>query len=126
RPAGRTQRGTGPRPPREAGRQALGGRSPADLARLQTTGDLGWAASPLQRAAATAHKLGAIAPRFDPRLVERHYGVWQGRPLAEVEASLENGGWESRPAGGETSGEVPAPVRPPLAPPPLPPPPPPR
>jgi broad specificity phosphatase PhoE len=91
--------------------QAVAWRLPTDLARLQMTGDLGWAASPLQRAAATAHKLGATAPRLDPRLVERHYGVWQGRPLAEVEASLENGGWESRPAGGESSGEVLARVR---------------
>jgi probable phosphoglycerate mutase len=109
--AGRIQGQSDPPLSPEGEAQAGAWRLPADLAQLQTAGALGWAASPLQRAAGTAYRLGATAPRLDRRLVERHFGAWQGRPLAEVEASLDDGGWDSRPPGGESSGEVLARVR---------------
>lgn len=109
--AGRVQGQSDPPLSAEGEAQAGGWRLPADLTRLHEAGSLGWAASPLQRAAATARRLGATAPLLDPRLMERHYGAWQGRPLAEVEAWLEDGGWDSRPPGGESSGEVLARVR---------------
>jgi probable phosphoglycerate mutase len=86
--------------------QAARWRLPADLARLQAAGCLGWAASPLRRAVVTAERLGAAAPRLDPRLMERQYGDWQGLALEDIEARRGDDGWEGRPPGGESLGEV--------------------
>jgi probable phosphoglycerate mutase len=86
--------------------QAARWRLPADLAGLHASGRLGWAASPLARAAATARLLGAGAPCLDARLMERCYGVLEGRPRGEVEARLGDDGWDARPPGGESPREV--------------------
>lgn len=76
-------------------------------------------ASPLQRTAATAHRIAAavsgreLAVRFDPRLREQDFGAWEGLTRAEVlagegrEALL---AWESdfstTPPGGESLSAV--------------------
>src|SRR5919204_241174 len=44
--------------------------------------------SPLSRCAETAQLLGARHALSDPRLVEMHWGDWQGRRLAELRAEL--------------------------------------
>lgn len=81
-------------------------RLPADLARLQVEGRLGWAVSPLRRAVETARRLEATRPLLEPRLMERDYGDWTGLPREEVEASTRDAGWEGRPPGGESPAEV--------------------
>ena len=81
-------------------------RLPADLAHLQTDGRLGWTASPLRRAVETARALGAATPDLDPRLMEMHYGTWQGLTHAEVAEAAREGGWDQRPPGGESPAEV--------------------
>ncbi|MBI3458185.1 MAG: histidine phosphatase family protein [Candidatus Rokubacteria bacterium] len=86
-------------------------RLPADLARLHAAAGLGWAASPLRRAVETARCLGAPAPLLDPRLMERHYGAWQGLTWGEVDAFPQESGWHARPPGGESLVEVLARVR---------------
>jgi probable phosphoglycerate mutase len=95
----------------EGERQAARWRLPADLAGLHASGRLGWAASPLARAVATAMRLGATAPHLEPRLMERGYGALEGRPRAEVAARLGEDGWDCRPPGGESPREVLARVR---------------
>jgi probable phosphoglycerate mutase len=86
-------------------------RLPADLARLHADGRLAWAVSPLQRALATAARLGASQPVRDARLIEMHYGAWHGRSFDEIDALTEGGGWDARPPGGESPAEVLARVR---------------
>jgi probable phosphoglycerate mutase len=81
-------------------------RLPADLARLAAEGRLGWAASPLRRAVETAALLGGTAPRLDPRLAERDFGVWTGRLLAEAAEAGPEAGWAARPPAGESLAEV--------------------
>lgn len=81
-------------------------RLPADLSQLQAEGRLGWAVSPLRRAADTARRLGARAPVVEPRLIERHYGRWTGLPLEEVRSLTLDPGWGSRPPDGESSADV--------------------
>ena len=60
--------------------------------------------------------------RCDPRLVEMHWGEWEGRLLAELRDELgapmrenEARGWDFRPAGGESPREVWARIQPWLA-----------
>jgi probable phosphoglycerate mutase len=89
----------------EGAAQAAAWRLPADLARLESDGGLGWASSPLRRAVETAHRLGA-SPALEPRLRELDYGDWRGRTLAEVDALSVNLGWDGRPPGGESPLEV--------------------
>ncbi|HSB82425.1 MAG TPA: histidine phosphatase family protein [Candidatus Methylomirabilis sp.] len=86
-------------------------RLPSDLVRLQATGGLGWAVSPLRRAVETARVLGALEPILEPRLMETDYGAWTGRSLEEVETLAGDPGWERRPPGGESPVEVLARVR---------------
>ena len=57
-------------------------RIPADLKAAR------WIASPLLRAMDTARLMGA-APEPEPRLVEMHWGSWEGRSLAELRADPE-------------------------------------
>lgn len=72
-----------------------------------------WVASPLTRAVETASLLGARDLKTDARLVELHWGEWQGwtkkemrerhgKALAENEAR----GLAFRPPGGESPGEL--------------------
>jgi probable phosphoglycerate mutase len=83
-------------------------RLPGDLGRLAATARLGWVTSPLRRAAETARELGAVDPVVEPRLMERDYGEWTGRALADLpggEGGLDLG-WDQRPAGGESLADV--------------------
>lgn len=95
-------------PPLSAEGEAQVGRwrLPSDLVQLQTAGRLGWAVSPLQRAAETARRLGAQEPILEPRLMETDYGAWTGRGREELDALRGDPGWESRPPGGESAAEV--------------------
>ena len=45
-----------------------------------------WVTSPLVRAAETATLLGAAAARAEPRLMEMHWGAWEGETLAALRA----------------------------------------
>ena len=72
-----------------------------------------WHASPLGRALETGRILGPGAFAIEPRLIEMHWGDWQGQTLAGLRARLgaamqenEDRGMHFRPAGGETSAEV--------------------
>ena len=101
----------------EAGRAALAGFAlPAECHGMRVV------TSPLARCVETARLLGAREALCDPRLVEMHWGEWEGRVLAELRAELgapmrenEARGWDFRPAGGESPREVWARVRPWLA-----------
>ena len=69
--------------------------------------------SPLARCIETARLLGAPEAPSDPRLMEMHWGDWEGRVLSELREELgaamrenEARGWEFRPANGETPREV--------------------
>src|SRR5919197_380989 len=69
--------------------------------------------SPLSRCTQTAALIGAADALRDARLVEMHWGEWEGRLLAELRAELgapmrenEERGWDFRPAGGESPREV--------------------
>lgn len=86
--------------------QVAGWRLPADLAARHAAGALAWAVSPLRRAGETARRLGATSPALEPRLVEMHYGAWEGLTHEEVDALTRDGGWEQRPDGGESPREV--------------------
>jgi probable phosphoglycerate mutase len=95
----------------EGAAQAAAWRLPSDLLRQAAAGTLGWAVSPLERARETARLLGALAPVVEPRLVERHYGAWEGWSYAEVDALGGDEGWDRRPPGGESATDVLARVR---------------
>jgi broad specificity phosphatase PhoE len=99
---GRTDPPLSPDGEAQAGRWRL----PADLEALHAAGRLGWVASPLRRAVATAERLAGAVPRLDPRLVERAYGAWEGLSLDEVEARRGEDGWDGRPPGGESLRDV--------------------
>src|SRR4051794_9949770 len=78
--------------------------------------------SPLARCVETARLLGARDALCDARLVEMHWGEWEGRVLAELREELgaamranEARGWDFRPAGGESPRDVWARIRPWLA-----------
>ena len=72
-----------------------------------------WYASPLARAMETARILGARDLNTDARLVELHWGEWQGWTrqglrdhLGEAFAENEARGLDFRPPGGESPGEL--------------------
>ncbi len=72
-----------------------------------------WVASPLTRAVETARLLGARDLKTDARLVELHWGEWQGWTKKEIRArhgkalaENEARGLAFRPPGGESSGEL--------------------
>ena len=72
-----------------------------------------WHVSPLSRAVETARLLGPGAFRLEPRLMEMHWGEWQGQTLAALRAANprameenEVQGLHFRPPGGETPAEV--------------------
>jgi probable phosphoglycerate mutase len=80
-------------------------------------------ASPLSRAAETAHILArGRAVALDPRLVEISFGDWEGRHGADLLAdpnsgyvNIEDWGWHRRPPGGESPWDVWQRVQPALA-----------
>ena len=101
----------------EAGRTALAAFALPEVCRGMRV-----ATSPLVRCVETACLLGARDALCDPRLVEMHWGEWEGRVLAELRAELgapmrenEARGWDFRPTGGESPREVWARIRPWLA-----------
>ena len=72
-----------------------------------------WYASPLARATQTAHLLGARDLKTDARLVELHWGEWQGwtrqglrEHHGEAFAENEARGLDFRPPGGESTREL--------------------
>lgn len=79
-----------------------------------------WVASPKRRAWETALLLG-LHPEPEPRLVEMHWGEWEGRLLAELRDSgaltgeHERKGLDFRAPGGESPRDVQARLRPWLA-----------
>ncbi len=81
--------------------------------------DASWRSSPLRRATETAGILGLEHAITDERLVEMHWGDWEGCSLAGLRArhggemrANEARGLEFRPPGGETPREVQARLRP--------------
>jgi probable phosphoglycerate mutase len=73
----------------------------------------GWYASPLARAMESARLLGARDLKTDARLVELHWGEWQGWTRQELRerhgrafAENEARGLAFRPPGGESPGEL--------------------
>ena len=81
-----------------------------------------WATSPLRRCRETAALLGHVDAAVEPRLIEMHWGDWEGRTLADLRQSLgpamadnERRGLDFRPAAGESPREVQARLRPWLA-----------
>ena len=97
----------------DAGRAALAGlRLPSHCREMRVV------TSPLSRCTETAALIGAPRAPVEARLVEMHWGEWEGRMLAELRAELgesmrenEARGWDFRPAGGESPREVLARVR---------------
>ncbi|MDJ0950076.1 MAG: histidine phosphatase family protein [Alphaproteobacteria bacterium] len=79
-----------------------------------------WTSSPLQRATETAHALGAPADMScEPRLMEMHWGEWEGRTLVELRQELgeemadnEARGLDFRPPGGESPRDLQARLQP--------------
>ena len=72
-----------------------------------------WYASPLARAVQSAQLLGARDLQTDDRLVEMHWGEWEGLPRHDLRAHhgraySENAtrGLDFRPPGGESPGEL--------------------
>ena len=72
-------------------------------------------ASPLLRARQTAQALGLENPILDARLMEQHWGIWEGLTRAEIlsrhgaDAFVKAGseqGEAFRPGGGESTGEL--------------------
>jgi broad specificity phosphatase PhoE len=101
----------------EQGRAALRGRTLPEPCR-----DMRVVTSPLARCVETAALLGARAAAIEPRIVEMHWGDWQGRRLAALRAGLgeamhanESRGLDFTPHGGESPRQVLARVRPWLA-----------
>ncbi|MGH6953116.1 MAG: histidine phosphatase family protein [Alphaproteobacteria bacterium] len=77
-----------------------------------------WTTSPLRRAVETAELLGRPEARPEPRLVEMHWGEWEGATLAELrtrygDEMIENEarGLDFRAPAGESPREVQARVR---------------
>src|SRR6476620_9293983 len=96
----------------ESGRAALAGFAAPACRSMRVV------SSPLARCVETARLLGARDALCDPRLVEMHWGEWEGRLLAELREELgepmrenEARGWDFRPAGGESPREVWARIR---------------
>jgi broad specificity phosphatase PhoE len=96
-----------------AGRAELAARRvPPEYAHLR------WYASPLARAVETARILGARDLQTDARLVELHWGQWQGCTRHELRqrhgqafADNEARGLDFRPPAGESPGELRARLR---------------
>lgn len=72
-----------------------------------------WHASPLLRAIESARILGTGAFAIEPRLIEMHWGEWQGETLADLRARFgdamrenEARGLHFRPPGGESPADV--------------------
>lgn len=92
----------------ERGRAALQAlRAPALLRNSR------WHVSPLLRAVETARLLGPGAFAIEPRLIEMHWGAWEGERLAALRARLgpemqenEDRGLHFRPEGGESPADV--------------------
>ena len=98
----------------EEGRAALRGRTLPEPCR-----DMRVVTSPLARCLETAALLGARGAAVEPRIVEMHWGDWQGRRLAELRTELgeamranESRGLDFTPQGGESPRQVLARVRP--------------
>lgn len=95
------------------GQRALQGfRAPAALRNSR------WHVSPLMRAVATARILGPGAFRIEPRLIEMHWGEWEGETLGALRMRLgdamtqnEARGLNFQPPGGETPAGVQARLR---------------
>lgn len=100
----------------EAGRAEVAAwRLPEDAAGAR------WFTSPLGRARETAAILG-VAAAVEPRLIEMHWGLWEGRSLAELRDADPEGmeanearGLDFRAPGGESPRQVQARVAPWLA-----------
>jgi broad specificity phosphatase PhoE len=82
-------------------------RLPSELSNFR------WLSSPLQRAVATAQRLGIGAPGIEPRLTEMDWGAWEDHTLAELRRTLgaemaaaEARGLDFRPSGGESPRDV--------------------
>ena len=91
-----------------AGRAVLAGRRVPDA-----FAGLPWTSSPLTRARQTADLLGARDVAIEPRLIEMHWGTYEGLTLADVRARYgvamrenEGRGLDFRPDGGESPREV--------------------
>ena len=76
-------------------------------------GGLAWHSSPLRRALDSAHLLGALDPEADARLMEMHWGEWEGETRVELRERLgermqrmEERGIDFRPPGGESPREL--------------------
>ena len=72
-----------------------------------------WYVSPLRRARQTADLLGCPAACVEPRLIEMHWGAWEGASLPELRSRLgdrlrdeERRGLDFRPPGGESPRDV--------------------
>ncbi len=97
----------------EAGCRALTGRAlPAPCRGMRAV------SSPLRRCRETAARLGLADIALEPRIVEMHWGAWEGRTLAELRAELgetmrenEARGLDFTPDGGESPRQVLARVR---------------
>ncbi len=97
----------------EAGCRALTGRAlPAPCRGMRAV------SSPLRRCRETAARLGLADIALEPRIVEMHWGAWEGRTLAELRAELgktmrenESRGLDFTPDGGESPRQVLARVR---------------
>lgn len=72
-----------------------------------------WVSSPLLRARETARLLGAPTASLEPRLMEAHWGEWEGRNLKDLRRELgeelvrnEARGLDLTPPGGESPRDV--------------------
>jgi len=91
-----------------AGRAALAGRAlPAACKGMRAV------TSPLRRCVETAELLGAADALREPRIIEMHWGAWEGRTLAELRSELgramqenEARGLDFLPPGGESPRQV--------------------
>lgn len=75
--------------------------------------DIPWRVSPLGRAVETADLLGIQTPAREPRLIEMHWGDWEGQRIADLRARLgptmrdnEARGLDMTPPGGESPRQV--------------------
>ena len=88
------------------------GQAQADSWSLEAAGHR-WFASPLGRTVETARILGAASLCVEPRIVEMHWGDWEGRTINNLREELgeamvrnEAHGLDFRPIGGESPREV--------------------
>lgn len=72
-----------------------------------------WVCSPLMRARETAEALGALEVHVEPRLIEMHWGEWEGSTVEGLRQRYgalmqdnEARGLDFRPCGGESPREV--------------------